>query len=226
MKPQVLVFDVNETLVDIGWLEPLFARLFDDKQVMREWFAQLILYSEAITLSGLYATFGQLGVGALRMIGNTHGVPIADSDADELRSRMRSMPAHRDVEPALRRLRDAGFRLVTLTNSAPDPQGSVLQRAGLDHYFERFFSVHEVRRFKPAPEVYRLVAGSLGIELSAMCLIAAHTWDTIGAQAVGCTAALITRPGNAALPVEGVPQPDIVAADLASTADEIIRRWR
>lgn len=225
-KPNVLVFDVNETLVDIGWLEPLFLRLFNQRDVMREWFAQLVLYSEAITLAGLYATFSQLGIGALQMIGKAREVQIQESDAEEMRTRMRSLPAHPDVEPALRRLRDAGFRLVTLTNTAPDPQGNALQRAGLDHYFERFFSVHEVRRFKPAPQVYRLVADSLGVELPSMCLIAAHIWDTLGAQAMGCAGAFVARPGNAVLPVQGVPQPDIVAPDLGALADEIIRHWR
>jgi len=59
-----------------------------------------------------------------------------------------------------------------------------------------------------------------------MCMIAAHAWDTLGAQAIGCSAALVTRPGNAVLPVEGLPQPDIVAPDLALVADEITKRWR
>ena len=48
-KP-VLVFDVNETLLDIDVLNPIFDRIFGVPGRMREWFAQLILYSEAITL--------------------------------------------------------------------------------------------------------------------------------------------------------------------------------
>ena len=35
-------------------------------------------------------------------------------------------------------------------------------------------------------------------------MVASHVWDTIGAQAVGFSAGLITRPGNAPLPVSGV----------------------
>ncbi|WP_265088524.1 hypothetical protein [Psychrobacter immobilis] len=52
-SPSIIVFDVNETLLDITTLEPLFARLFDDKQILREWFAQLVLYSQTMTLSRL-----------------------------------------------------------------------------------------------------------------------------------------------------------------------------
>ncbi len=49
LVPSICVFDVNETLLDIEFLAPLFQRLFGDRKVLREWFGQLILYSEAIT---------------------------------------------------------------------------------------------------------------------------------------------------------------------------------
>ena len=56
----LLVFDVNETLLDIEALAPHFQRIYGDAGVLREWFAQLILYSEAITLTGNYVPFGEL----------------------------------------------------------------------------------------------------------------------------------------------------------------------
>ncbi|WP_426138285.1 hypothetical protein [Psychrobacter sp. TWR1-1-1] len=61
----IIVFDVNETLLDITSLEPLFARLFGNKILLREWFEQLVLYSQTMTLSGLYMPFGELGISAL-----------------------------------------------------------------------------------------------------------------------------------------------------------------
>jgi len=139
--PNVLVFDVNETLLDIDSLEPLFIRLFGNKHVLREWFAQLVLYSQALTLAKFYAPYSQIGVGALRMIAKTRNAAIGESDDEELRSRMRDLPAHSEVPAALQRLTEAGFRLATLTNSAPDPQGNPLERTGLNRYFERMFTV-------------------------------------------------------------------------------------
>ena len=91
---------------------------------MREWFGQLILYSEAITLSGPYTTFFTLGQGVLKMLGSIHNVSIQQADIEELRMRLLAMPAHPDVPAGLKQLKDAGFRLVTLTNSPPDPQTS------------------------------------------------------------------------------------------------------
>lgn len=47
-RGRIIVFDVNETLLDIEILNPFFARAFGDAAVMRQWFAELILYSEAL----------------------------------------------------------------------------------------------------------------------------------------------------------------------------------
>lgn len=222
----VIVFDVNETLLDITTLEPLFERLFGDRRVFRDWFAQLILYSQAMTLSNLYTPFGELAVGSLRMLASIHGVAITDGDIDELKLRMSSMPAHPDVVPALSRLRDAGFRLVTLTNSASATSPTPLERAGISEFFEHSFSVESVQKFKPAPESYRLVATQMGVETSDLCLVACHLWDTLGAQAAGGYGALVTRPHNAMLPAAGVPVPDFSAADLTELVDQIIARWQ
>lgn len=117
-SPSIIVFDVNETLLDITTLEPLFGRMFGDRNALREWFAQLILHSQSMTLSGHYAPFGELGVGVLKMVTSIHRVRCTDEDISELKERMGTMPAYPDVTPALARLRDAGFRLVTLTNLA------------------------------------------------------------------------------------------------------------
>jgi 2-haloacid dehalogenase len=220
------MFDVNETLLDIEFIAPLFQRLFGDKKVLREWFAQLILYSDAVTLSGPYATFFTLGQGILKMLGTIHHVSVRESDVDELRTRMLTMPAHPDVPAGLKQLKDADFRLVTLTNSPPDPAASPLKHAGIDGWFEKSFSIDRVRRFKPAPQVYRLVAEELGVPPSAICMVAAHVWDTMGAQSVGCSAGLIARPGNAPLPVPGLPQPQAVAPDLPGLATQLIKLWR
>jgi hypothetical protein len=70
VTPSICVFDLNETLLDTEFIAPLFQRLFGDSKVMREWFGQLILYSEAITLLGPYTTFFTLGRGVLQMLGS------------------------------------------------------------------------------------------------------------------------------------------------------------
>src|SRR5277367_765472 len=225
--PSVLVFDVNETLIDIESMAPLFERVFGDPQAMREWFNQLVLYSMTATLSGHYVDFFSLGQGLLQMLASTHRLAITDDDVASLKQAMLTMPAHPDVENGLTALRDNGFRLVTLTNSPPNPDGpSPLEHAGLGHLFERQLSVESCRAFKPAPAVYLPACEQLAVSPADCMMVAAHVWDTIGAQSVGFSGALITRPGNAALPLPGLPQPTIVATDLRDLAAKLTNSAR
>ena len=222
--PSVLVFDVNETLIDIESLAPLFAEWFGDERVLREWFGQLVMYSMAATLAEHYVDFFALGQGVLRMLADIYRVDFTDDDVGRLRDRMSTMPAHPDVVEALTALRDNGFRLITLTNS-PHRSGvrTPLENAGLAELFEQQFSVESCRAFKPSPSVYRYVCEQLGVAPAECMMVAAHVWDTLGAQNVGFGAALITRPGNPPLPVDGLPQPDIVVSDLRQLAERLIK---
>ena len=220
--PPVLVFDVNETLVDIDSLAPLFTDLFGDDGVLREWFAQLVMYSMSATLADSYVNFSTLAQGVLRMVGDIHHVDISDDDLQRLKTGLLTMPAHPDAAAGLAALRDNGFRLVTLTNSPPNPDGpTALQSSGLAGFFEQQLSVDACRAFKPAPAVYRYVCETLGVAPVDCMMVAAHVWDTLGAQNVGFSAALIARPGNPPLPVDGLPQPNLVVSDVRELAREL-----
>jgi 2-haloacid dehalogenase len=220
----IIVFDVNETLLDLNAIRPTFDRIFNDPAAMRLWFASLITYSEALTLAGVYVPFTDIGGAVLRMLAATRDITIADSDVAELTERFSTMPPHPDVPAALHRLRDNGFRLFTLTDNTLAVSGRQLEHGGVIDVFERRFSVDEtVRRHKPAPEAYHSVTDALGISPGDMCMVACHTWDTIGALAAGCQAALILREGNA--PLDVGPQPNYIGADLAAIADQLIARY-
>jgi len=220
----IIVFDVNETLLDLDSINPIFSRIFSDPAAMRLWFADLILYSEALTLAGVYVPFTDIGAAVLDMLAATRGIKITDADGAELTSRFASMPPHPEVPAALRRLRGHGFRLFTLTDNTLEISGRQLAQGGIIDLFERRFSVDEtVKRHKPAPEAYHSVTAALELAPADMCLVASHVWDTIGALAAGCQAGLILREGNAPLPVG--PQPDYIGKDLDAIADQLIERY-
>ena len=220
MSLRILVFDVNETLLDVSALEPQFARVFGNGSVCHEWFSTVLLYSEVATLAGPYADFSAIGGAALDMTAASRGLVLRPEDRDQILAGMRSLPAHSDVHEALRLLRDAGFRTVALTNSAPAAARQQLAYAGLTDAFERVFSVDEVRRFKPAPEPYRFVARELGVETSALRMVAAHAWDIVGAMQAGCAGAFVARPGKVLYPL--APAPDIVGVGLRIVAEQIV----
>jgi 2-haloacid dehalogenase len=161
------------------------------------------------------------------MVGAIHKVDVQPADIEALKEGMLTMPAHADAKEGLKQLKDAGFRMVTLTNSPSNKNGkSPLENAGLADFFERQFSVEATRAYKPAQVLYHMVAQELDVSPSACCMVAAHVWDTIGAQSAGMAAGLLTRPGNAPLLVPGLPQPNVVAPDLPALAAKMIKLWR
>jgi 2-haloacid dehalogenase len=221
----MIVFDVNETLLDLDTMTPIFERIFREKLAMRLWFANLILYSEALTLAKVYVPFTDIGAAVLQMLADTGGIRITADDKQELTDRFATMPPHPEVAGALKKLRAAGFQLFTLTDNLLEVQGRQLEHGGIVNLFNGRFSVDipEVRRHKPAPEAYAYVEKQLQVPASRMFMIASHTWDTLGAVAAGWGAALIKRPGNDVLSVG--PQPNIVGADLDDVASQLIQRF-
>jgi len=218
----LIVFDVNETLLDLETMDSIFKRIFGEKDAMRLWFANLILYSAALTVAGCYVPFTDIGGAVMKMLADTRGIEIDDKDKKELTEKFSTMPPHPEVPAALRKLRDAGFRLFTLTDNLLEVQTRQLEHGGIVNLFERRFSADGVKHHKPSREAYGYVEQELGVEPSQLCLIACHTWDTLGAVAAGWDAALIKRIGNDVLGVG--PQPTIVGKDLNDVANQLIAR--
>jgi 2-haloacid dehalogenase len=225
--PSVLVFDVMETLLDIGAISPFFQRVFGDAAVARDWFGETILYSETATVTKGFTPFGELAGGILRMLGRIHGIEVKPADVEELRALLSELPPYPDVRGGLKLLRDGGFKLVTLTDSAvPEAHAGALAKAGLDRFFDAQFSAESVRQYKPARSTYQMVSDQLKVSTNEMCMIAAHPWDLIGAQSAGCMGALITRPGIARLMLKEIKEPDVTAPTLTGVAELLLASRR
>ena len=220
----VLAFDVNETLLDLRALDAPFTAVFGDAALRPAWFQTMLQLSFVGGLTGEYVDFTTAQHAALRMIAARAGIEVSDAQGDAIVEGMRALPAHPDVPEALERLRDAGFRQVSLTNSPLDVVRDQLTNAGLADRFDAILSADEVRALKPAPRPYRLVAERMGVDLGRVRLIAAHGWDVSGALAAGAEAAFVARPGAVLSPLGR--QPDLVGRDIADVADQLIARGR
>lgn len=218
--PRVLVFDVNETLLDLAALDPHFERAFGDASFRRLWFAQMLQNALVSIVTGAYANFTACQAATLEMLSERQGVNVTEEDRRAILDGMQRLPAHPDVRPSLERLRDAGFRLATLTNSTQEVAEAQLAYAGLRDLFEQALSADTVRRLKPAPEPYEMAAAQLGVPIGEVRLIAAHAWDIAGALRAGCAAGFVSRPGMVLDPL--VERPDVVGADMREVAEQIV----
>ena len=216
----VLVFDVNETLLDLRALAAPFENVFGDGAIFSQWFAQVIQSALLTVVTGPYQDFAQVGRSALDMLAERRGLVLDDEQRNLILGTMRTLPPHPDVIPALEILKDAGFRMAALTNSPPKLAEAQLMHAELTPFMERIMSVDAVQSLKPAAKVYEYAAEQLGIKPAKMRLIAAHSWDVAGAMRAGCAAGFVARPGMVLEPL--FPAPDIIAADMISMAEKII----
>ena len=216
----VLFFDVNESLLDLSVLKPHFKRLFGDEQILFQWFGQVLQTAMLTVITGQYSDFGKVGRGALDMMGEKYGIALTDDDRTQIVGGMRTLPPHPDVLAGFEKLKAAGYRMASLTNSPPAVARAQLENAGLVGFLEKVISVDEVKSLKPAEKVYQHAASVMGVSTAETRLIAAHSWDVAGAMSAGCKAAFIARPGMVLNPL--FTPPDVVAPDLIQVADQII----
>ncbi len=220
MPRRTLVFDVNETLLDLAPLRAAFERHFGDPTAAGRWFAQLLQLSLVATVTETYHDFSRLAAEALGLTAARAGVELDEGERKRILSMMLELPPHPDAVPALERLAAAGFESAALSNSAASALDAQLGNAGLSRFFRAALSVDAVRRFKPHRAVYAMAAQRLGRRPEELRMIAAHNWDVTGAMRAGLRGAFIAR-GGATLG-ELDERPDIVAPDLIAAAEQII----
>ena len=218
-KP-VLVFDVNETLLNLEPISNALERGFGAGPPVGEWFSRMLHGSLVANELGSYRPFDEIGVEALLTVAAKRGLALRGEDAQEIVGIMRILPPHPEVYNAMERLFDADLRLVALTNSSSEAANAQIENAGLHIFIQRVFSVEEVGKFKPNAAPYLHVAESLGVPIEETMLVAAHDWDCAGAMAAGAAAAFLKRSGV----VWGIPNqpPELVFPDLAAFADHMV----
>jgi 2-haloacid dehalogenase len=209
----LLIFDVNETLLDVSALDELVGRVLggDGPAARRAWFDRMIRSALTLTAAEAYEPFGALAGAALRDLAAERGRSASEDDVRRLAAQIQSLPAHPDVAPALARLREAGHRIVTLTNSVLEVAHAQVDNSGLREYVDAVYSADEVRRLKPAPVPYRMVLDRERVAHAAV-LVAAHDWDVAGAAAAGLETAFLAREGR--VPFGIAATPTYLARDL------------
>jgi 2-haloacid dehalogenase len=133
---------------------------------------------------------------------------------------MKELKAYPDVEKGLKLLKQNGFRLATLSNSAEGILKQQLAFSNLSSYFELTLSVDTIKKYKPDLQTYTWAAEQLKVDPAAIIMVAAHGWDIAGAFQAGLQTAFIERKGQSLYPLS--PKPNFLGQDLLETATAII----
>jgi len=220
MPRDTILFDINETVLDLANLRPRFEAAFDDSGRTEVWFARLLHASTVCALTGVGTRFADLAAAALDQLAARAGRTLSEADRRGILDAFSSLPPHADVRPALVRLRDSGYRTVAFSNSSRQLVASQVENAGLATLFDEVVSVEEVGSFKPDARVYRFVAEWVGRPAREVRLVAAHDWDTHGALSAGLLAAYVDRSGAPYHPL--YRRPDVVARTLGGVVDGVL----
>ena len=220
---RAVIFDVNETMLDLGALDPLFTRWFGDPIARKEWFAQTLQFAMTLAATREFRSFGEVGVAALAELAHRRGVSLPGDSAARLREAVLRLPVHLDVVPTLRLLRDAGLVTAALSNNPLPVVQEQLHHAGLSPLFDEVMSVDEAGALKPAPEVYGFAVRRLDLPPRSIWMVAAHGWDIAGATRAGLRGAFVARPGQSPDPFA---PPEIVGDALLTIAHAIIAAER
>lgn len=220
VSPVVVCFDVNETLLDLGALDPLFEEHFGSVALRPTWFTAMLQVAFVGGLTGRYVDFTSAQTAALHMTAARAGRSVTDANARVIVEAMRRLPPHPDARPGLQLLREAGFTIAALTNSVLDVAQDQLAFAGLADLFDGVYSADAVAALKPQPKAYHMVADAWHIDISQMWLIAAHGWDVSGALAAGARAGFVARGGATPIPLGS--QPEVVGQDIEEVALQLI----
>ena len=222
VRPKVLFFDVNETLLDLTDMKQVVSEALNGRDdLLSLWFTTMLQYSLVTTASGQYEHFGNIGAAALQMVAANNGISISEEDARKtVVNSLRGLPAHPEVKEALSQLKKDGYKLVSFTNSSNEGVKKQFESAGLTEYFDERLSVEDIGKFKPFTDTYAWGARKMGVKPEECMLIAAHGWDVAGALWAGWRAAFISRPGQQLFPL--APQTEINEPDLLKISEKLI----
>ena len=220
MPRDTILFDINETVLDLSSLRPKFETAFGDAGVTATWFAMLLHASTVCALTGVRTGFAALAGSTLDRVAALRNLTMPDQHRAAILGGFASLKPHPDVNPALGRLRSAGYRTVAFSNSSLDLVTNQVANAGLGADFDQIISVEETGSFKPDAKVYQFAAERLKRPISELRLVATHDWDTHGAIVAGMRAAFIDRSGAPYQPL--YQRPDAFANNLMDLAERII----
>lgn len=219
-KPELIVFDVNETLLDLGPVKEAVNAFYGKEDAAALWFGKLLYYALVSRVTGAYRNFSEVADAVLDMVSAYYGKEMPAARKEEILSKMAALPPHEEVKEGLDMLKEAGYRLATFTNSAQEVADRQLVHAGIDHFFERSLSVEAQQLYKPELTAYKNALQKLNAPPAQTLFVAAHGWDMAGAAQAGLQTAFIRRKGKSLFPL--ALSPTYTAPTLTDLARQLL----
>jgi len=217
---KAVFFDMNETLLNLSLLQEQFDKHFDDKYVLKYWFTKLLYSSTIMGIMDEYKNFGELADVALESLFFESNKTLTNKTKAEILGEFKKLPAYEDVQPAIKLLKDKDIRVIAVSNSSLTMIKEQLTNAGIINLFDSYYSVDDVKKYKPFKDIYLSVAKQEGLKTDNIVMVATHDWDLFGAKKAGLRTAYIKRKDVMYHPY--YLQPDFKDSNLPNLIQQLI----
>jgi len=188
------------------------------------WRTRQFEYSWLRSITGRYADFFAITDAALVYTANAMHVQLTAAERHQLLDAYLQLTPWPDTADALRRLRAANVRVITLANFTPTMLRANAEHAGLTHLFDAFVSTDTNHTYKPDPRAYRLGVDRLGFDKREIVFAAFGGWDAAGAKSFGYPTVWVNRFNQ---PTEELDsRPDRTVTDLSGLLDFVLEEDR
>ena len=219
-RPQLLIFDVNETLSDLAPMGRRFTDVGVPGELAKAWFASTLRDGFALSMVGENSEFAALARDSARTILAGQSLTLdLEAAVNHVMAGFTELQPHPDVADGLAALAELDIRMVTLSNGATGVAEKLLTDAGLRDHLEQLLSVADAPAWKPSELAYRYALNTCGVEASDAMLVAVHPWDLDGAARAGLRTAWVDR-GGSPYP-RSFTEPEVRATDLVDLARQL-----
>jgi 2-haloacid dehalogenase len=216
--PGTVVFDIIGTCFSLDKVEHRLRQAGAPAGATQLWFARALRDAFALSLAGGYQPFKAVLEAELSRSWASRGIDAKPDTVAGVFSAMGELDPQPGLADTVATLREAGWKILALTNGSAESTDKLLTRAGVRDAFARLLSCDSVQKTKPHPAVYEMARHEAEGET---WMVAAHAWDIAGASRAGLRTAFITQLEGGYLDV--YPPPEVVAGTLAEAVEQVMR---
>lgn len=203
-------------------IEPEIEKIFPEKgeAFAAAWRARQFDYSFLHSITGEQEDFLKITGDALDYTAEQMHLALTPQTRAELMNAYLNLQPWPDAAAGLKRLREAGIRVILLSNFSPEMLRGNLDHAGMTGLFDAVVNTQTNGSFKPEPRAYALGMSTLRLRNDEIVFAAFGGWDAYGAKHFGYRTYWVNR---FHLPQERLgAAPDATSAGMEGLVDFVL----
>jgi len=194
------------------------------RDITNLWRTRQFEYSWLRSITGRYVDFFAVTRDALVYAAHATHTDLTAAQREQLLDAYLHLTPWPDSADALRRLRAANVRVITLANFSPTMLRANAEHAGLTPLFDALLSTDVNHTYKPDPRAYQLGVDRLKLDKRDIVFAAFGGWDAAGAKSFGYPTVWVNR-FNQPREELGV-DPDRTVSDMNGVLDFVLKPER